>query len=151
MIAKEKKDADNQVDDICDERCEGGGVRVVLNDICGMVAHLYTLWTPNYTEEYPRPHQHNYEGKKQDPTPWMELLSNGVDASGSGTDGAYEQCLVYRGEKLTSSGFSTRQRGRAFLFYGIWSDVAYEHYIEKKETNYWWLLPQLLPPQRGYL
>ena len=116
---KGKKVSDDQVDHVCDASYEGGGVRVVLNDICGMVAHLYTLWTPKYTEEYPRPHQHNYESKKKKIPSWMELLANGVDASGSGTDGAYEQCLVCRGEKLISGGFSTRQRGRAFLFYRI--------------------------------
>lgn len=65
----------------------------------------------------------------------MELLANGVDASGSGTDGAYEQCLVCRGEKLISGGFSTRQRGRAFLFYRIWSDAAYKHCLWRREKR----------------
>ena len=38
---KGEKDADDQVDDVSDERHEeGGGVRVVGDNLCGTVSHL---------------------------------------------------------------------------------------------------------------
>ena len=48
---KGEKNADDQVDEVSDERHEErGGVRVVGDDPCGTVAHLYTLSIPNDAE-----------------------------------------------------------------------------------------------------
>lgn len=64
---KGENDADDQVDNVSDERYEeGGGVRVVGDDLCRTVVHLHTAFTPNDTEKYPRPHQHNREDNQQD-------------------------------------------------------------------------------------
>jgi len=62
---KGKEGSNDHRDDGADEGDEVGcGMRVIRYDFGDMVAHLYTFLGPDDTEEYPRPNQHDDDGKK---------------------------------------------------------------------------------------
>ena len=55
-----KEDADDDADDVGDERYEEvSGLRVVNYTLCDVVVQLYTPPSPHYSEKYPRPQQHS--------------------------------------------------------------------------------------------
>ena len=73
-----KGDADDDADDIAEERYEEANpLGVVFYNLCDVVAHLYPTPSPNYGEEYPRPQQHD------------EDASRGAHVVGSGAKGYY--------------------------------------------------------------
>ena len=61
-----KYDADDDADDIADEGYEeASGLRVGFYNLGDMAIHLYTIQSPSFGEEYPRPQQHDEDDNQQ--------------------------------------------------------------------------------------
>jgi len=65
--SERKEDAGDYTDNVAEERCnEAINLRVVYYKLCAVVVHLYAPTSPNYSEEYPRQHQHGENGTQQE-------------------------------------------------------------------------------------
>jgi len=65
--SERKEDADEYTNDVAEERCnEAINLRVVYYKLCAVVVHLYAPTGPNYSEEYPRQHQHDENATQQE-------------------------------------------------------------------------------------
>lgn len=72
-----KDDADDDTDDVAEERYEEANpLGVVFYNLCGVIAHLYA--TPSCGEEYPRPQQQD-----QDATQQAHVVGSGAKSCGS--------------------------------------------------------------------